>query len=885
MKKIYMFVVLCLYTFAAAAQDMETVINLSDARFTVRASHGLNFVNDEEIIYYVDNHTDRDYKLVVNVSVTYSCGKSANYILGVNKIILVKANSTWNGNRDGDWVHQNLSVPKNCQLSKNGGKTSVQSISVRLGQVIDYTAEKELEAAKGKARDIADEGYAALHKNELDLAESKFNEALKLYPDFKYANDGLAKVKTKRDALSAKKKQVEDLVKEGNDFLGKKELASAESKFNSALAIDKENAEAQAGLQKVKDAKNALADQKTKVDGFVSAGNDLLAKEDLDGAEKEFNKALEIDKENVPAKAGLAKIADKRKNLKDATKKDDKDSTSNAEESASASEEESKVKADGSGGESTYEEPAETPEEYAARMETERLERKNNYYNQKAEQNEILSQNAAAADAAQMEGMLALALIIYQNMGNDKPENIFKGNAPHFNMQLGFNMLSAPIINNSSIEEYDGNNYSYTDLAKNGNVFTLGLEGQAELWPLYGKNFGFGITGGGSAGYNGGSTSFIYNTGIKWFLGHENVQLAGEYTIGRKNLSYTDILNSQEMGTGGTSKYGFRRFGLGPRFVFENVDFIGETTMKLDIMPLFEQVSTVPVYLSNTPMVMRWENGIRANVWFHNRMHIYAELFPQYQRTGDIDYALSKELTRKGTYFQLGVIRHWDFFASDAYASSFEDLESFFGKKNTISLSVANPSIGWFGIRDKENEVFFNSNLSPGLIPIGIDFDLGLHDNLSAYIGGNVNLNTGGTFRTKSDNQTPVQAFNTTLANSTDVRFRMITAEIPVGIRILSNMVNTDRYWLKAGVASHIAIEKNVAVNTDLREPSFNDVESFGDEVKSFYTSYQLGAGTDFMAMYSGFRVGLTYSVTTKPFVEAINAPLKSITLNTAFLF
>ncbi|MGZ5242566.1 MAG: tetratricopeptide repeat protein, partial [Bacteroidia bacterium] len=362
MKYIYLFFTayfLCSYD--AVAQDIETVINLSDARFTVRARHSLNFVGDEEIVYYVDNHTSRDYKLVVNIDINYTCSKSASYILGVNKIILVKANSTWNGNRDGDWYHSNSTNDKNCVITKNGIKTTVSHISVRLGEVIDYTAEKELEANKNKARDIANEGYSFLNKNELDNAESKFNEALKLHPDFQYAKDGLAKVKTKREAVDANKKKADDLVKEGNDLLSKNELTSAESKFNGALAIDKEHAEAKAGLQKVKDQKSALADQKTKVDGLVSAGDDLFAKKDFDGAEKEYNKALEIDKENTRAKAGLAKIAEQKKNLNDAAKKDDKDSTKSSEESSesASSEDESGVKADGSAGESTYEEPAE----------------------------------------------------------------------------------------------------------------------------------------------------------------------------------------------------------------------------------------------------------------------------------------------------------------------------------------------------------------------------------------------------------------------------------------------------------------------------------------------------------------------------------------------
>ena len=160
------------------------------------------------------------------------------------------------------------------------------------------------------------DGQAALKVSDWAKAGAAFQQALAQAPDLKSAREGLIEVRT-RGSLQAHK-----ALKAGQDALALNRWDEAEKQFSLALAMDPDLTEAHSGkqtaLQKASQAKNK-AGQRREADRLYNAGVEAWGSGDLGLAASRFREVLNLDADDPEAQKALQSV---RRKLDERVEKD-----------------------------------------------------------------------------------------------------------------------------------------------------------------------------------------------------------------------------------------------------------------------------------------------------------------------------------------------------------------------------------------------------------------------------------------------------------------------------------------------------------------------------------------------------------------------------------
>lgn len=203
----------------------------------------------------------------------------------------------------------------------------------------EQKAQEEANAA-AKAEQIESlisKATQAEDNDQLDDAETKYNEVLALESNNQKAKEGLARINSKRSAeeLAAKEaekaafeQKIATVLEEAKAAEDNEALDEAETKYNEVLTLDAKNSTAKSGLSRIENKRKAIEkaeqeaakaeEQATKaaeIQSLINAGKTAEENGNLDDAEVNYKNVLKLDASNSKAKSGLASVLAKREEL------------------------------------------------------------------------------------------------------------------------------------------------------------------------------------------------------------------------------------------------------------------------------------------------------------------------------------------------------------------------------------------------------------------------------------------------------------------------------------------------------------------------------------------------------------------------------------------
>lgn len=763
----------------------------------------------------IENKTADKLRIELEYTAHMTCGQVITRKIGFGDGLLIQPGTTIGA--EGFWDTDNTSFDagnsrnSECMKSPNKSKkigeneyTAIERVSFRLIRITNVSEQERAEAEKQKAKNLIQDGDSKLYKNDFDGAIADYKEALNIDPTNQVAKDKIAAAEKKKkefeekEAANKKKKEAEDAIKRGDEKLANGDLTGAEAEYKEAERLDPTNS------------------------------NVTARKQELDSKKKETEKAKETET--------------KKQEEADAKKKDE-------EVQKKQQELEEKEKA-----EETARQKAIEEEKARQQAEKERLERQNQYYQEKQQQRDANTDLAVGSAVELLLLHIKLGQIIYGNLDTDRYGSLFSNDNWRFTMQTGYSITTMPMIFNSFFEDYDGNDYSYTTESVDMQSGTLDLNGGMELWPMYGKQFGFEFHGQGGAGHGFLLQQFTWfgQGGAKAYLGFEKMKLYGEYTIGFRTISKVAWIDPQELGSG-KLKYNFHRIFTGLRFsIPAEVESKGTN---ITVGPLFELQDFRNMNYFN-PILVRWNNGFKAEIDIENRLNIFAEFFMNYRRSGEIEETYEQKFKATGTYFRVGVLRNFDFFGESPYAHADPNINRIKEKSAFTGISFLNPSFNWLTDKNKMNSM---KKVQLG-VNVAFEQDIRLFSNINFMTGAIFAINGGGT------------SYN----GVEEVSFKSHSIAVPLGLRLyLENIPRPYKRWISGAIKNDFSL--------------FNSTDGFTDVSSKRYTrSLSFGGGVDYMLGANTLaRIGLNLDYGTSSIFseKTIDLRKRSISLQAGFIF
>ncbi|WP_439882122.1 hypothetical protein ACSX1A_02950 [Pontibacter sp. MBLB2868] len=180
---------LCFPTFA---QRKDITLHQADPRFTISAQRHYGFGN-EEYWFYIQNNTNEEYELVVDVTINSTCHAPRNFKLHVNKVVTLKPGGRFTPDSDYSHIFLGGDAQKGCRKKDGDSYTYLSSISYRYSSIKNVTQEKlKLEREKKL-------------KEEEKLAAGKKKAEERAAAEKKAAADKLAAEKKKEEELQKQK--------------------------------------------------------------------------------------------------------------------------------------------------------------------------------------------------------------------------------------------------------------------------------------------------------------------------------------------------------------------------------------------------------------------------------------------------------------------------------------------------------------------------------------------------------------------------------------------------------------------------------------------------------------------------------------------------------
>lgn len=815
---------LCLLSHTVFGQrDVTSYNNLPqpDARIHVSLRHDrtIGFADVQYFGVVIRNNTNDKLKVELEYTAHLTCGQVATGRIGFGNGLVIMPNQTTTpeGWFDKDNTVFDVGNRRNSECIKssrpkvpagNDGFTAIDRVSFRLISIVNLTEKEKQEADRLLAEKLVREGETKSYAKDYDGAIAKYQEALKIDPTNEKAEKRIEEAEKKKaellekEAAKLQKAKAAEAIKRGDEKLAQGDLSGAENEYNEAEKLDPENSSIKAKKEQI----DAKKEEK--------ATNDLKLKEE---EEKK-----------------TAKVAEEKKEKEEKAAQEKRDAEMEAAEEKRKAEEEA--------------------ERRRIEEERQRIQRKNQYYENKQKEYQANTDLAAESSAEIILLLIKLGVIMYQDLDRDLPMSSFFDDNWRLSLKMGYSFTSVPMIFNSSIEDFDGNYYSYTHESLDKQSATLELNGGVELWPMYGKNLGFGLHGQGGIGIGVGLQQYtgFAQGGAKAYVGFERMKFYGEYSVGFRSVSLNPWIDPQQMG-GGKLSYNYHRIFTGLRHTIPGkMDTKG---INITVGPLFENQD----YKRNNyfnPIVVRWNSGVKLEIDVENRLCLFAEVFPNYARGGEVDESYNPIFKSTGTYFRIGVFRNVDFFGDSPYAHSNDLIERRRKKKAYTGISFINPSFNW--VVDKK-QVVTTKMLQFG-INLGFEQDIKLFSDVNFMTGAIISINNGG------------NSFN----GVEEAKYKSHSLQIPLGIRIyLDNAAKLNRKWISSAFKNDISV--------------INDNYGFKKSAIKRYTgALSFGGGIDYMLGAKTYaRVGINYdygvqSVFSSPTMDVRK---RAVYLQAGFIF
>ena len=188
------FLLLSLTTFA---QRKNIPLNQADPRFTISAERHYGFGN-EEYWFFIQNNTNEEYQLVVDVTINTTCFEPRSFKLHVNNVVTLKPGGKFTPSSDWSHIFIGGDAQKGCRKKDGDSYTYLSSVSYRYSSIKNVTQEKLKEEKEKKIKE--EEKLAAEKKKaeERAAAEKKREEE-------RAAADKLAAEKKKEEELQKQK--------------------------------------------------------------------------------------------------------------------------------------------------------------------------------------------------------------------------------------------------------------------------------------------------------------------------------------------------------------------------------------------------------------------------------------------------------------------------------------------------------------------------------------------------------------------------------------------------------------------------------------------------------------------------------------------------------
>jgi len=139
-----------LISFSAHAQSISIPISQTDPNFTITAVRTGLSSGYESYLFYVQNNTSREYKIVITIDLDLACEGAKSFNLGVNNVVHLRANEKFTPSKD--YVH-NYFGNKDCAIGEGKSYTLFKNLRYTITNVVDVTKENEEKAAKKNAEE------------------------------------------------------------------------------------------------------------------------------------------------------------------------------------------------------------------------------------------------------------------------------------------------------------------------------------------------------------------------------------------------------------------------------------------------------------------------------------------------------------------------------------------------------------------------------------------------------------------------------------------------------------------------------------------------------------------------------------------------------------
>jgi len=781
--------------------------------------------------------------------------------------------------------HNKISKEKGYSIWEKNGTVKSESLKVFnvKGDAISEI-ENLISGNIRKAKDLAKRGDEAAARGDFKLAEKLYDESYKLnrddYVAKKRYNSKYSKEEQKRNSDKA-----EELLTEGAKLIRDKEFYDGISRYEQAYKLTKDPYILNL-IKQAEELRSEYLDSSNQYDALIQQGDKYYYRNDYDNAIDSYAKASKIDNtqqvQDKMMRADKEREAQREKELEDINrdieqkrKELEKGIEEKKEEEIKTREEADRIAKQAR--EKTIEVERREPESFQRRQSYQ--DRAAQYQDRVAQQNTANTEMAATGAAAILFAAWQVGGAMYNNLGNTREVNVFRGDAPHINFNIGYTYTSAPIYMNSDKRSYDGFTYNNVEKIKNYQTSTLDLEAGVTAYPFYGERYGFGVYGKLAAGigvlFQNSRTEGAF--GFKGYYGNEKIQLLAEAGKGLRKFSHDPWLDAEENGTA-EAKYTYTQFKLGLRYNFE-MELRGNSLAHFEIAPLFELPDFYRSNFARKPTTLYWMRGVSLSLDVEHRLKIFMNAYWNYYRTGDVENIYNTGEVATGSFFNLGVLRNIALFEEPDDFSSFNsnDLQD----NNGWTIEALTPTFNWIASRQ---DTTFNSRFIPSIHIINIEKDFSLNHTFSLFAGVGASLNSGGVTKVIPGNE--VNMLGQNFSGGSEIKISNLSATLPVGLRI---KLNRSSYtggvpWLKVGVKNYFNISRKAFLASD---DEFIELENKKEHLKFVTQSLMFGAGVDIpiLNMYV-MRLGITYdqsrsNVTT----DVTDTRFKSIRLSYGLIF
>lgn len=714
------------------------------------------------------------------------------------------------------------------------------------------------------------EELASLRKSNPDFKASKSDFYLSDLRLYELTMQGTSEIIEK-----IKKMKKEDYYyQQALDHYNGKEFDEALKVIKNAEAFGYTSARMTDLKSKVEEAlKNKKSTEaKEQLNELYKSAEGKLGSGDFPGAESDVAAAEKIMRENNITDSRFDALKTKISEQKNKAEEADKKGTS---DSASTSENKPSDDNSGSSESASENDPnQESAAEQEARMERERLQRQNEYYEQRRQQD---AANTAAATEIGMQMLLVHYYIgqqLYSGL-SERPGNMISAPGSAIEFHTGYSFTSVPIHINITEESYDGNTYSYDNYSEQRNMGSINLNAGLSLWHLRSRYFGFGYHGMVTAGHGFYLHNFHLNgqAGIKAYAGSKGMQAYMEYLAGFRNTSYNDWLSSGKTQTG-KAKTKYHQLKLGLRLTGE-VEWNGPTKYALDFLPLFEAHSRFNTlrYGSN-PVSWYWQHGMEVAARFDNRMSFILQYISEYPVLGTDLFGFKSQPQLFGSYVSLGVLRNIGFYANQGNGADHEATARYNAEKTSGGeLVLGSPVFEYLTPGRK----LVNSKVSLENFHI-----IGYQHN--SALGQHLALSWGAMAGLRSIQYTVKDGAVMTNGDVPTYQYRLSGAglSVPLGLRLHHGFGSVQKFWAFAGLEGRFSIMEGKKE----RSPEYQNEswrESQAPARGKTGGAYQLyGFGCNYTVADVGFSTGIYYRRSLSTFIPEDIARVQGVELRWA---